>query len=138
MKDKTEGLTRLGSKETDYFYDNPNYTMLETFPNVYPDTEYIVTLESKEFTSLCPKTGQPDYGEVEISYVPDKKCIETKSFKLYLFAFRNWQSFMETITNKIFDEIWQACEPKWLEVNIKFFARGGVVLTVHRDEKKNY
>ena len=85
--DKTKHLESLGSKTTDYQYDEPSHMILETFPNRNPGIDYFVELRSTEFTSLCPKTGQPDFGEIYVKYVPDKDCIESKSFKLYLFAF---------------------------------------------------
>jgi len=135
-KDKTNHLKLLGSNKTEYKYEEPNKSMLETFPNQYPDSDYFIQLESEEFTSLCPKTGQPDFGKVEVRYFPDKKCVETKSLKLYLFAYRGYKSFMETMTNKIFEDLWEVLEPNRLIVAIDYATRGGITLTVVRDEPK--
>ena len=103
---------------------------LEVFSNPSPDRDYIIRFECPEFTCLCPKTGQPDFAVIEIRYIPDKLCIETKSLKLYFFAFRNFGSFIETITNKILEDLVSVCQPKWMQVIGKFNPRGGVVLNV--------
>lgn len=125
-KDDTSGLKSLGNKEVKYQYNQPNISMLETFPNQYPQNPYIISFECGEFTSLCPRTGQPDFANVSICYVPNKVCLETKSLKLYIFAFRNHGSFMETITNKIFEDILQKIEPAHLRVEAEFNVRGGI------------
>jgi 7-cyano-7-deazaguanine reductase len=130
MKDDTSSLSQLGSKRTDYVYENPIPEILETFPNKYPDNDYEVVFTFPEFTSLCPKTGQPDFAEIIIKYVPDKLCIETKSLKLYFFAFRNCGSFMETITNKILNDCVSVCSPRRMQVTGEFRTRGGIQLTV--------
>jgi len=85
----TKDLTLLGNKKTKYNYDKPNKEILETFENQNPDMEYLVPFNCTEFTSLCPKTGQPDFAVFHIMYIPDKRMIESKSLKLYLFSFRN-------------------------------------------------
>ncbi len=136
MKDKTGGLTLLGSQKTEYKYEEPHFNMLETFPNVYEKATYFITLESDEFTSLCPKTGQPDYGKVKVMYTPKEMCIETKSFKLYLFAYRNYKSFMETMTNKILEDLFNACEPRYMEIKVTYASRGGITLTVSRNAQQ--
>ena len=129
-KDETKDLRHLGSQRTEYKYDEPGPGILDTFPNKYPGRDYKVEFIFPEMTSLCPKTGQPDFAVIEIRYIPDKLCIETKSLKLYFFAFRNFGSFMETITNKILEDLVSVCQPKWMQVIGKFNPRGGVVLNV--------
>jgi 7-cyano-7-deazaguanine reductase len=134
--DKTEHLESLGSKTTKYQYDEPNVNMLETFPNRHPNVDYFVELRSDEFTSLCPKTGQPDFGSIYVKYAPDQLCIESKSFKLYLFAFRNFQSFMESMTSKILLELVLACKPKSMKVVGSYRIRGGVKIDVTTEYSK--
>jgi 7-cyano-7-deazaguanine reductase len=131
-RDNTETLSSLGSAKTDYKYEGPSVKILETFKNNFPDRDYVVSLKFKEFTSLCPKTGQPDFGTILIEYVPDQKCLETKSLKLYLFAYRQSGTFMETIVNTILDDCVAACEPRFMRVTGFFAARGGIknVITV--------
>jgi len=128
--DKTDHLESLGSKTTEYKYDDPSQMIIETFPNRHPNIDYYVELRSDEFTSLCPKTGQPDFGSIYIKYVPDHLCIESKSFKLYLFAFRNFQSFMESMTSKILLDLVLACQPKSMTVVGSYAVRGGVKIDV--------
>lgn len=128
--DDTKDLRHLGSQRTEYKYDEPGAEILDTFPNKYPGRDYQVEFIFPEMTSLCPKTGQPDFAVIEIRYIPEKLCIETKSLKLYFFAFRNFGSFMETITNKILEDLVSVCQPKWMQVVGKFNPRGGVVLNV--------
>jgi 7-cyano-7-deazaguanine reductase len=128
--DDTKDLRHLGSQRTEYKYDEPGPEILDTFPNKYPGRDYQVEFIFPEMTSLCPKTGQPDFAVIEIRYIPDNLCIETKSLKLYFFAFRSFGSFMETITNKILEDLVSVCQPKWMQVVGKFNPRGGVVLNV--------
>lgn len=130
MKDDTSKLSQLGNKNTKYEFSGPNPGMLEHFPNQFPERDYVICHESKEFTSLCPKTGQPDFAEITIQYVADKLCVETKSLKLYFFAFRNEGTFMETITNKIASDLVAVLEPRSLLVRATFGARGGIQTTV--------
>ncbi len=104
--------------------------LLETFPNAFPGRRYAVTFASEEFTSLCPKTGQPDFGRITIRYVPDGQCIESKSLKLYLFSYRNEGAFMETLTNRILDDLVAACAPLEMDVTGDFAARGGITISV--------
>lgn len=136
-KDNTEGLTKLGSAETKYQYDNPNVSMLETFANQYPKRKYLTEFVFNEFTSLCPKTGQPDFAEIAINYIADKKCIETKSLKLYFMAYRNEGMFMETIVNKILEDCVAAVKPVSMLVTGKFNARGGTQINVVADYEAN-
>lgn len=125
MTDDVSGLTKLGSQQTEYKYEGPTAGMLETFPNKYPD-DYLVTHETTEFTSLCPKTGQPDFAKITIEYVPNEVCIESKSLKLYLFAYRNYGSFMESIVNKIKNDLTEVLKPRAIVVEGKFASRGGI------------
>ncbi len=131
MKDKTDHLKSLGSS-TQYKYDEPSIDILETFPNT-TNKEYRVNLNTEEFSSLCPRTGQPDFGSITVQYIPNKYCIESKSLKLYLFAYRNYQGFMESITNKIADDLYKICNPKQLRVWGIFKRRGGIAIVVKAD-----
>ena len=123
-------LQQLGSNETKYLYDNPSSNTLEVFENKYKENDYTVEFETEEFTSLCPKTGQPDFAKIDISYVPNEVCVETKSLKLYLFSYRNHGSFMETITNKIMEDLVHVLSPQQLVVVGDFKVRGGINLKV--------
>lgn len=135
MNKEGKDLTHLGSKETIYPKE-PDRSILECFDNRYPYRSYHVRFHCPEFTSLCPKTGQPDFASITVDYIPDKKCIETKSLKLYLFSFRNYGSFMETITNKILEDLIFTCQPKWMRISGHFNARGGIAIVVHAETGK--
>ena len=104
--------------------------ILETFPNQYPGREYQVSIECPEFTSLCPKTGQPDFGTIRIRYVPDRRVIELKSLKFYLFSYRNQGIFYESVVNKILDDLVAASRPIRCEVIGDFAVRGGITTSV--------
>lgn len=136
-KDDTSGLKHLGSGRTSYAFEEPSAAILEAFPNQYPDRDYQIRFEHPEFTSLCPKTGQPDFATIEITYIPDRLCIETKSLKLYFTAFRNHGAFMETITNKILDDLVAVCKPRQMQVVALFNPRGGTSLTVTAEYVKD-
>ena len=99
---------------------------LETFPNPRPERDYEIAIRCPEFTSLCPKTGLPDFGEIRITYTPDRKCVELKSLKYYMIDFRNRGIFYEHVTNQILDDLVAALDPAWLEVEGDFFVRGGI------------
>ena len=103
---------------------------IELFNNPRPGREYTITIHCPEFTSLCPKTGQPDFGEIIIDYCPDKTCIELKSLKFYMQSFRNKGIFYEGLTNQILDELVAICSPKWMKVTSKFSPRGGITTEV--------
>jgi 7-cyano-7-deazaguanine reductase len=103
---------------------------LETFPNPRPERDYEIAIRCPEFTSVCPKTGQPDFGEILITYVPDRKCVELKSLKLYLTGYRNRGIFYEAATNQILDDLVAACAPRRMTVTGAFTARGGITTTV--------
>ena len=126
---ETAGLTKLGAP-TSYRFDEPGPDLLEAFPNRYPGRDYVITFEHPEFTSLCPMTGQPDFATITVHYVPGEKCVESKSFKLYMCAFRNHGSFMESVTNKIADDLIAVLEPRRLTVTGVFNVRGGTSITV--------
>jgi 7-cyano-7-deazaguanine reductase len=104
--------------------------ILEIFENSYPDRNYLIIHKTSEFTSVCPKTGQPDFGTIEISYIAKKKCVELKSLKLYLQSFRNDGIFYENVINRILDDLVSVLKPKWLEVKGIFTTRGGLNSTV--------
>lgn len=126
---EAEGLTILGAGKTNY-PSSPDEATLETFDNAYPDRDYRVVLDCPEFTSLCPITGQPDFGHVVIDYVPGQRCIESKSLKLYLFSFRNHGGFGEAIVNRILDDVVATCSPKRATVRGRFAPRGGISIEV--------
>jgi 7-cyano-7-deazaguanine reductase len=109
---------------------------LETFPNPRPDRDYQIEIRAPEFTSVCPITGMPDFGEIVIRYTPDKDCIELKSFKYYLFDYRNQGIFYEAATNKILDDLVAACQPRRMTVTGAFTARGGITTTVVAEYSK--
>ena len=99
---------------------------LETFPNPRPERDYEIAISCPEFTSLCPKTGLPDFGEIRITYVPDARCVELKSLKYYMVAFRNRGIFYEHVTNEILDDLVSALQPRRLTVVGDFSVRGGI------------
>ena len=103
---------------------------LETFNNSHPDRDYEIEMECPECTCLCPKTGQPDFAELEIRYTPNKVCIELKSLKLYLWSFRNQGAFHEKVINDILDDLVQISSPRWMEVIGAFNVRGGINTTI--------
>ena len=99
--------------------------ILETFPNPAPERDYVIEHTHHEFTSLCPKTGHPDFADIVVRYVPDKSCVELKSLKLYFHAFRNEGIFFEALTNKICDELGRVLKPRSLVIESRWKARGG-------------
>jgi 7-cyano-7-deazaguanine reductase len=103
---------------------------LETFPNPRPEREYEIAIQCPEFTSVCPKTGLPDFGEIRISYVPDAHCVELKSLKYYLIEFRNRGIFYESVTNQILDDLVAALQPRRMTVVGDFSVRGGIKTVV--------
>jgi 7-cyano-7-deazaguanine reductase len=100
--------------------------LLEVFENAYPDRDYTVIHEAPEFTSVCPKTGQPDFATITIEYVPDLLCIELKSLKFYLNSYRNDGIYFESVTNKILDDLVECCKPRYMHVSAEFNIRGGI------------
>jgi 7-cyano-7-deazaguanine reductase len=103
---------------------------LETFPNPRPEREYEIQIRCPEFTSVCPKTGQPDFGEIQIVYTPAAACLELKALKYYLQSYRNQGIFYEAVTNRILDDLVAACAPKRMRVTGAFSARGGITTNV--------
>ena len=121
---KEEGLRALG-REAAY---SPDYSpeVLEAFENKHPDNDYWVRFNCPEFTSVCPITGQPDFAEIRISYIPDHRMVESKSLKLYLFSFRNHGAFHEDCVNMIMKDLIALMDPKYIEVTGFFLPRGGI------------
>jgi len=105
-------------------------TAIETFPNPRPERDFDIDIECPEFTSMCPKTGLPDFGTIHISYVPDDRCIELKALKYYLLEFRNKGIFYESVTNQILDDLVAACAPRRMTVVGDFSVRGGISTVV--------
>ena len=103
---------------------------VETFPNPRPERDYEIVIRCPEFTSMCPKTGLPDFGEIRITYTPDARCIELKALKYYLLDFRNKGIFYEAVTNQILDDLVAVCAPKKMRVVGDFSARGGITTMV--------
>jgi 7-cyano-7-deazaguanine reductase len=103
---------------------------IETFPNPRPARDYEIAIRCPEFTSVCPKTGLPDFGEIRITYVPDARCIELKALKYYMLDFRNRGIFYEAVTNQILDDLVAVCAPRRMTVVGDFSARGGITTTV--------
>lgn len=122
-------LTALGGKA------QPSKN-LEAFPNRTPERFYLVTLETDEFTCLCPKTGQPDFATIQVLYVPDQKVVESKSFKLYLWSYRNEGAFHEHVINRILEDLVKTLDPHWLMVKGLFNMRGGIDITVEAEHTK--
>jgi len=120
-------LTGLGSS-TVYRYDNPGADILEVFGNPHPGSAWIVELYCLEFTSLCPVTGQPDFGRIQIHYVPQALCVESKSLKLYLGAYRNHGAFHEDCVNRIAGDLDEVLAPRLIRVFGDFNVRGGIAI----------
>ncbi|MDO4587936.1 MAG: preQ(1) synthase [Planctomycetia bacterium] len=104
----------------------PNRNILEVFDNSYPDRNYTIVHVCPEFTSVCPKTGQPDYGTLTFEFIPDQKCVELKSLKLYLQKFRNEGIFYENVTNRILDDLVAVLNPRFMRLTAEFTPRGGI------------
>jgi 7-cyano-7-deazaguanine reductase len=111
----------------------PSFEQLETFPNPAPGRDYTIEIVCPEFTSVCPKTGQPDFGTITYCYTPDAKCVELKSLKLYLQRFRNQGIFYETVVNRLLDDFVRACAPRRCNVIGAFTPRGGISTNVSCD-----
>lgn len=109
---------------------------LEAFPNRTPGRFYLVSLETNEFTCLCPKTGQPDFATIRVDYVPDQKVVESKSYKLYLWSYRDEGVFHEHVSNQILDDLVRVLDPHWIRVVGVFNARGGIGITVEAEHTK--
>ncbi len=103
---------------------------LDTFANPKPDRDYLITIRVPEFTCLCPMTGQPDFAELTLAYVPDQRCIELKALKLYAWSFRDEGAFHEAVTNAILDDVIAACQPRFARLSAVFNVRGGTYPTI--------
>jgi 7-cyano-7-deazaguanine reductase len=130
-KTKTSKLTLLGRSEA-RIPASPAEARLETFPNP-ARRNYRIHFETDDFTSLCPVTGQADFARIDINYIPDRLCVESKSLKFYLAAFRNVRAFNEAVANRILDDFVRACAPREAFVTAQFSARGGITLTVQAE-----
>src|SRR5215203_1467570 len=109
---------------------------LETFPNPRSERDYLIHMQIPEFTCLCPKTGQPDFATLYLDYVADRKCVELKSLKLYIWSFRDRGAFHEAVTNEILDELVKATDPRFMRLTARFFVRGGIFTTVVAEHRK--
>jgi len=108
---------------------------LETFPNPQPERDYTIRVRVPEFTCLCPKTGQPDFAEMTIEYVPHQLCVELKSLKLYAWSFRDEGAFHEAVTNQILGDLVEAVQPRFMRLRAEFNVRGGIYTTVIAEHK---
>ena len=124
-----EGLTLLG-------HEAKPGRKLEAFPNRSKGRFYLVTLETNEFTCLCPMTGQPDFATIRVQYIPDERIVESKSFKLYLWSYRDEGAFHEHVVNKILDDLVESLDPHWCKVTGIFNIRGGIGITVEAEHIK--
>jgi 7-cyano-7-deazaguanine reductase len=124
------GACRLVFGEIAVMSEKPSVEQLETFANQYPERDYVIEIVCPEFTSLCPKTGQPDFGTITYTYTPDKLCVELKSLKLYLQRFRNEGIFYENVINRLLDDFVNVSKPRKLKVVGAFTPRGGITTTV--------
>ena len=112
---------------------------LEMFENPHPGKDYQITIKCPEFTSVCPKTGQPDFGQITIEYCPDKLCIELKSLKFYMQSYRSKGIYYEALTNNILNDLCDVCKPRWMKVTSEFTPRGGItteVVTEYKSKKE--
>ncbi|MBN4073556.1 NADPH-dependent 7-cyano-7-deazaguanine reductase QueF [Mariprofundus ferrooxydans] len=123
---------------TDKLGSQPNRPekSLEIFANPNPERDYHIRIDSPEFTCLCPKTGQPDFAEIKLDYVPDQHCVELKSLKLYYWSFRDEGHFHEKVTNMIADDLINLLDPRYLKVQAVFNVRGGVYTTIEVEHRK--
>ena len=128
-KSDLKGLTLLGR-------GSKPIRKLETFPNHHPNRDYTVTLHTEEFTCVCPATGQPDFAKLTLQYIPDKKILESKSLKLYLWSYRQKGVFHEHVTNLILDDVVKVLNPRWCKIRADFSIRGGISITVEAEFRK--
>lgn len=128
--DLHENVTILGNLSA-----QPSKT-LETFPNPSQHRDFHIHMEIPEFTCLCPKTGQPDFAVITLDYIPDQRCVELKSLKLYIVSFRNEGCFHEAVTNQILDDLVSATQPRFMRVTAKFYVRGGIFTNVIVEHRK--
>ena len=135
--DQTKHLRVLGTGKLPNPEGPPGPHLLDAFPNNYPERLYIIRIAFPEFTSLCPVTGQPDFATIIMEYIPEQLCVESKSFKLYMMAFRNHHAFMETITNSMLNDFWTLLSPRWCRIRGIFAPRGGTHLHVFAEKIKD-
>ena len=109
---------------------------LATFPNPNPQRDFLIHMDIPEFTCLCPMTGQPDFATLVLDYIPDKKCVELKSLKLYVWSYRNEGAYHEAVTNRILDDITRATAPRYARLAARFYVRGGIFTTVVAEHRK--
>ena len=128
-KKRFSALKLLKKSETKY-PSSPENAELEVFENLYSSRDYEITFDCPEFTSLCPVTGQPDFGHITIKYIPDRYCVESKSLKIYLFSFREHNTFHEEAVNTILDAVVKTAKPRRAEVKGEFRPRGGIAINV--------
>ena len=107
-----------------------------TFDNPNPGRDYLIHMEIPEFTCLCPLTGQPDFARLELDYIPERKCLELKSLKLYIWSYRDQGAFHEAVTNRILDDLAAATQPRFMRLTAKFYVRGGIFTTVVAEHRK--
>jgi len=124
---KTSGLEALGNR-SEYRFDQPDPGVLEAFDNPSPGSPWVVALLCSEFTSVCPVTGQPDYGRLRVEYVPGRLCVESKSLKLYLMGYRNHGTFHEACVNRVANDLCDKLSPRYLRVYGDFNQRGGIAI----------
>jgi len=124
-KGVTSGLSVLGDRPT-----RPAAKSMESFPNPQRERDYVIHMQIPEFTCLCPKTGQPDFATLYLDYIPDRKCVELKSLKLYIWSFRNEGKFHEAVSNEILDDLVALLSPRFARLTAKFWVRGGIFTTV--------
>ena len=128
-----DGLTLLNRNHKEY-PDSPENAKLECFRNAYPERNYVIEFDCPEFTILCPVTGQPDFGHIKVLYIADKYCVESKSLKLYLFSFRNENTFYEEAVNRILTDLVKMLSPRWMRVEGVFRPRGGIAISVAAED----
>lgn len=136
MERKEELKESVLGRIAKYAYDKPDAEILETFQNKYQKRDYIINIKIPEFTCICPVTAQPDFATIYIKYIPDKKCIESKSLKLYIYSYRNFGIFYEDSINRILDDCIKICNPRWMCVTGKFRPRGGISISPTAEYKK--
>jgi 7-cyano-7-deazaguanine reductase len=109
---------------------------LESFPNPNPERDYLIHMQIPEFTCLCPKTGQPDFANLVLDYIAERKCVELKSLKLYIWSYRDQGAFHEAVTNRILDDLVRAIAPRYMRLVARFYVRGGIFTTVMAEHRK--
>ena len=129
-KETSQDPTKLGGKPT----AQPGKT-LETFPNPQPKRDFVIHMQIPEFTCLCPITGQPDFATLYLDYIPETRCVELKSLKLYIWSFRDDGKFHEAVTNEILDDIVHAIAPRYARLTARFWVRGGIFTTVEAEHR---